>query len=548
LTIGHNIANLEDMCGARNAAVITGCFLSWALCPSWASSQPTSPTPAGIILAAPIQVTAGAVQGMVEHGLTIYRGIPFAAPPVGDLRWRAPQPVDPWQGVLRATVFSPACMQKGPTLPGMMERYSEDCLYLNVWTPAKSATDKLAVMVYIYGGGGVSGSGSVRLVWGDQLANRGVIVVTFNYRVGAFGALAHPELTKEAGTSGNYGLLDIIAALRWVRANIAAFGGNPGNVTLFGQSAGAYWESMLMVEPEARGLFRRVIASSGGEFGTAAAKDAFPTLAQAEQSGIAYAARFGVSSVAEMRKVPATQIVAMDTEMIQGGHTSAIKHNIDGRLIPKEVRALYEDGKQAHVDLLVGSNSDEGVNTLGPLLSAHAYAADILVRHGAFAGRFLALYPGRSDPEAARSQLRAQTDDVAWRELSWARFQARVGVKHVYLYRFSTIPPFQPFARLHAAGHGAELPYVFGFPPITLLAKYEPADKAAMHTRIENQIQSYWTNFAKTGDPNGPNLPPWPSFSISNQRLLEMGDTFVVAAVPDALAMQLLDELHAEAH
>ncbi len=454
------------------------------------------------MLAPVISTQAGKVQGTLEEGLTVYRGIPFAAPPIHALRWRAPQPVTPWRGVLNATAFKAACIQKGPTLPGMVESYSEDCLYLNVWTPAKASTAKLAVMVYIYGGGGSSGSGSVRLYWGDRLAQKGVIIVTLNYRVGALGMLAHPDLTKEAGTSGNYALRDIIAGLEWVQANIASFGGDPGKVTLFGQSAGAYWESILMVSPEARGLFRRVIASSGGEFGTVRAKDVFPTLAQAELSGTAYVARFGASSIAEMREISAERIIAMDNEMLQAGGVSALGVNLDGRLIPQEVRALYESKKQARVDLLVGSNADEGVNTLGPLASAADYIAETRERYGDFADRFLSLYPAASDAEAAQSQLHRKADDVAWREVSWARLQANVGVRHVYLYRFSTVPPFAPWPKLNAAGHGAELPYVFGFPPVELLAKFEPPEKATLHARIEDQIQTYWTNFAKTGDPN----------------------------------------------
>ena len=447
--------------------------------------------------------------------------------------------------MLDATAFKPACMQKGPTLPGMMERYSEDCLYLNVWTPAKPAARRLAVMVYIYGGGGLSGSGSARLYWGDRLARKGVVVVTFNYRVGAFGWLAHPELTKEAGTSGNYGLLDIIAALKWVHANIAALGGDPGNVTLFGQSGGAYQESALLVCPAARGLFRRVIAASGGEFGTWYRHDAaFHPLAQAEQAGVAFLNKLGVSTIDEARRVSADRIVALDSAMSKDG-VSALQPNVDGELIPAQVRTLYSERKQAPVDLLVGSNADEGVNpAFGPLESAAAYKADVQARYGDFAARFLAMYPASSEAEARQSQLRLKSDEVSWRMVSWARLQSKRGVRHVYVYRFSTIPPFRPWGILHAAGHGAELPYVFGFPPVELFSKFEPADRAALHARIEDEIQSYWTRFARTGDPNGPGLPPWPPFNDRTQEILNMGDRFRAEELPNRAALALLDDYH----
>lgn len=493
----------------------------------------------------PIQIQSGQLQGVIEDGLTVYRGIPFAAPPVGDLRWRAPRAVASWRGVLDATDFKPACMQKGPTLPGMMEKYSEDCLYLNVWTPATVAHEALAVMVYVYGGGGGSGSGSVRLYWGDNLAKKGVVFVTLNYRVGALGALAHPELTREAGTSGNYGLRDIIAALKWVHANIAMFGGDPANVTLFGQSAGAYYASMLMVSPTARGLFRRVIASSGGEFGTPTAKDAFPTLVEAEQVGVAYAQKLGVSTVREMRRVPAAAIVDADNKMMTDG-VSALQVNIDGHLIPKEAREVFADGKQLSSDLLVGSNADEGVNLSqqGSHDSAAKYVADTRARYGELAERFLAVYPARSDSEATQSQLRLKSDELSWRMVSWARFEAKKGIAHVYVYRFSTVPPFAPWPQLNAAGHGAELPYVFGFPPAALLAKFEPLDRASLHARIEDQIQTYWTNFAKVGDPNGPGLPKWPSFDEPAQRIMNIADVFVAEDLPNKVAIELQDAHH----
>ncbi|HVS75334.1 MAG TPA: carboxylesterase family protein, partial [Steroidobacteraceae bacterium] len=224
---------------------------------------------------------------------------------------------------------------------------------------------------------------------------------------------------------------------------------------------------------------------------------------------------------------------------------SPVQLNIDGHLIPGEVRALYSEGKQVPADLLVGSNSDEGVNlAFGPPESAAAFRAGVRIRYGDFAARFLKLYPANSDAQARQSQLRLRSDDVSWRMVSWARFQSQRGVRHVYLYRFSTVPPFRPWAQLHAAGHGAELPYVFGFPPVELLFKNEPAEEAALHARIEDEIQSYWTNFAKTGDPNAPGLPPWPEFNDESEQILNMGNTFRAGGLPNQAALGLLDTYH----
>src|SRR6185312_15886913 len=281
----------------------------------------------------------------------------------------------------------------------------------------------------------------------------------------------------------------IVAALKWVHSNIAAFGGDPENVTIFGQSAGAYWESILMVAPGTTGLFRRVIASSGGEFGTEAARDAFPSLSEAEQNGVAYVERFGVSSISEMRQIPADKIVAMDATIVRSGGVGAPNPNIDGHLIPKPVRSAYEAGRQMQVDLLVGSNADEGVNTLGEPMNASGYIAYATAHYGALAKRFLAIYPAGSDAEAAQSQQRAQSDETFWREVTWARFQAKSGRASVFLYRITTVPPFGQWPKLGKVGHGAELPYVFGYPSPTLLTQFEGAEKAALHTRIEDQIQ-----------------------------------------------------------
>jgi para-nitrobenzyl esterase len=502
-------------------------------------------------LAQPVRVENGLVQGTLENGLTVYRGIPFAAPPVGELRWRAPRPVPRWNGILNATEFKPACMQGELKIPGLaVDTMSEDCLYLNIWTPARSSTEKLAVMVWIYGGGNSHGSGSERLYWGDQLARKDVVVVTFNYRVLALGLLALPELTREANyhASGNYLLLDDIAALQWVQRNIAAFGGDPDNVTLFGHSAGAYHASVLMVSPLARGLFRRVIGQSGGDF-SPGTQGGFPRLTEAEQTGIAYTKQFGVHSIAEMRRIPADRIVAVDAATSTPGGVSGMNtRNMDGYVIPSDVYQLYAEGKQTDVDLMVGYTADEGANMLDTSKTAQQYVADLRERFGNLANKFLTLFPASSEQEAARSQVHLQTEDVAWRIATWARQHARTRTNRVFVYYFSHVPPFPPFNDLSAAGHGAELPYVFGFPPAAAFYRMESPEKARADTRLADEMQTYWTNFAKTGDPNGYGLPHWVQFATDREQVLEFGDVVEMRSLPNKAEHELMNAYYLAAY
>jgi carboxylesterase type B len=389
-------------------------------------------------VAAPIVTPLGLIQGRSEAGLTVYRGIPYAAPPVGELRWRPPAAAN-WSGTLRAGRFKPACAQIGGALPGSPdEETSEDCLGLNIWTQASPTNKKLAVMVFLYGGHFTNGSGATRLYWGDSLARKGVVVVTFNYRLGVMGFLAHPELSAESPqhVSGNYALLDCIAALTWVKNNIAAFGGDPANVTLFGQSAGAYLGSELMASPLAKGLFVRVIGMSGADMGTAGSGHDIPLATQAEASGVAFAKSLGATSLASLRLLPVGTLVAKGAASEIPGLNLP---NIDGYVLPQEA-------------------------------------------------------------------------DVAWRTFTWAQIHAEHGSGRTYGYVFSRVPPWPPFTTLHAAGHGAELPYVFGFPPRRVFFVSRWPWKAIRDAGIAEEMQSYWTNFAKTGDPNGNGLPTWAQF------------------------------------
>jgi para-nitrobenzyl esterase len=489
--------------------------------------------PPTVAAAVAIRTAIGVVQGTNEAGLTVYRGIPYAAPPVGELRWRAPAPAS-WNGTLDASHFKAACLQVGGALPGTPdEEMSEDCLGLNIWTPAHHTDKKLAVMVFLYGGHLTNGSSAPRLYWGDSLARKGVVVVTFNYRVGVMGLLAHPQLSAESPqhVSGNYALLDCIAALKWVKENIAAFGGDPANVTIFGQSAGAYLASELMASPLAEGLFNRVIGMSGADMGVAGSPGDIPLKAQAEAAGAAFAQSLGATSLASLRLLPAQTLIAR-------GSTSDIPGlnlpNIDGYVLPQEVHArLTTRANATHVELMVGIDAQDGATVVGAPMDIGAYSAMIHKRYGALAHRFLAQF---------QDEGRLATADVAWRTFTWARIHAEQGGGRTYGYLFSRVPPWPPFATSHAAGHGAELPYVFGFPRRIVFFASRRSWKAWRDCTIAEEMQRYWTNFAKTGDPNGKGLPSWSQFG-SDESVLNFSDTDSthMQALPVRAELALMD-------
>src|SRR5271155_1365025 len=308
---------------------------------------------ASVAVAQRVVTESGAISGVHESGLSVYKGIPFAAPPVGDLRWRPPMPAAPWTGTRKADAFAPACMQAGVSMPGETPpTVSEDCLYLNIWTPAKTQQEHLPVIVWIYGGGYTNGSASMPLYWGDKLAQKGVIVVTIAYRVGPLGFLAHPELTHESPrhSSGNYGLMDQIAALEWIQKDIAAFGGDPKNVTIAGQSSGSISVSKLMASPPAKGLFQRAIGESGGLFEPVQLAPKF-ILANAERDGEKYAISLGATSVEQLRRLPAALLT---------GNAGGIVHPvIEPYVLPFSPYEAFVSGRQNDVPLLLGSNADE---------------------------------------------------------------------------------------------------------------------------------------------------------------------------------------------
>ncbi len=488
---------------------------------------------AGSVLAeppAPVMTEYGLIQGVTESDLTVYRGIPFAAPPVGDLRWHAPQPAAKWDGVRPADKFGPDPYQgdgKG--------NVGEDCLYLNVWTPAKSVADKVPVLVWIYGGGFSFGSTSTPVHNGEHLARKGVVLVSINYRVGTLGFLAHPELTAESShhSSGNYGLLDQIAGLRWVKRNIAAFGGDPDRVTIFGESAGGISVSMLCASPEAEGLFRGAISQSGGSFGPSRATpypgENMRRLADAEKSGMAFATKAGAASLAELRKVAPEKLPN------SWGSGSAWPI-VDGWVIPGDQHKLYEAGKYNDVAILIGYNSDEGLTFLRQN-TPQQFVADTRKRYGPFADKLLAAYPVGNDsvPKTARDLMRDAA--FGWQTWAWATLQAQTGKSNVFYYYFDQHaghPAGSPEAD-HGTPHGMDVPYVF--------QTLDPTDRTltAGDHAISETISTYWTNFAKRGDPNGPGVPTWPRFTETSRTAMCFHDTAAPVPVPSADALQVLD-------
>jgi para-nitrobenzyl esterase len=464
-----------------------------------------------------VQVEEGTLSGTFgnDSSIRVYKGIPFAAPPVGDFRWQPPRPLESWKGVRSADRFAPACAQEpiGSLLPWTEEymhqgETSEDCLYLNIWTGAKSENERLPVMVYIYGGAFTQGSNAVSIYNGESLAKKGVVLVIPNYRVGPLGFLAHSELTKESdhSTSGNYGLLDQTSALWWVHKNISAFGGNPDNVTLFGQSAGARSVAMLMQSPLAEGLFSRAIIQSGPGLFSANAPGTGTSLEEAERAGMEFAKAKGVSSLSELRAMPPEALL----EVPQGTRFGPIR---DNWFLP----ANYQAEKQ--VPVMNGITADDmGVVASmesPPESTVSTYEKDARQRYGEMADAFLSLYPATSDSSIPALRRNSGRDRARVSLYLWATEQIKTS-NPVYTYYFDRAIPW-PEHQEFGAFHSGELPYMFN--NLHLLDRpWETID----HT-IADQMSSYWTNFAKSGDPNGPDLPRWKPFSESEAVTMQLG-------------------------
>jgi para-nitrobenzyl esterase len=497
----------------------------------------------------PIKLAAGQLGGSVESspGIRAFKGIPFAAPPVGELRWKAPAAVAKWDGVRDASKFGNVCIQPAGPTSGPQARLniavlpdspplSEDCLYLNVWTGAAAQNERRPVMVYFFGGAFTEGAGSVPLYDGDALARKGVVVVTMNYRLGPYGFFAHPALTAESPhkASGNYGLMDMLASLRWVKSNIAAFGGDPGNVTVFGQSAGAMAIASLVASPEAKGLFQRAISQSGAWMGLGLSPG-MRTRAQAEEAGVKAAKEAGVETAAQLR--------AMSTADVTAKFRSA-GMIVDGWVIPEDPSAVFASGRQNKVDVLVGSNKEESFFTAQ--VTPEQFEAQARMRWGDLADEYLNLYPHATAEEAARSTAETFSDGVIWHMRLYADYQAKQG-DHAYLFYFAQNPPAPAGQPPLPATHASEVPYVFNnlgklplFPDRSIA---ELAAASAPDRKVADQMSSYWANFARSGDPNGSGLPKWAPHAVGKLDAAILDADPASEKLPDPARLALLDKL-----
>ena len=467
-----------------------------------------------------VVVEGGKVSGVASNGVRSFKGIPYAAPPVGDLRWRAPQPVVPWQGIKNCDQFSSICPQPeypvGSIYRSAPQPKDEDCLYLNVWAPTKPKSGALPVMVWIHGGAWTRGSGSNPFYDGAALARRDVVLVTINYRLGVLGFLAHPELSAESkhGVSGNQGVLDAIAALKWVQRNIGKFGGDPTRVTIFGESAGSWSVNSLIASPLTKGIVHRAIGQSGTRFGTAPRLDEkVGELKSAHELGTEFAAAVGATSLAELRKLPVDQLLNV------GFRTQL---TIDGHVFPDQIASIYAAGKHNKVPVIVGSNADEMTSLTNPATNPKTMeAVTRLLRPqmGESFDVFKKIYRVTDDESAAKAFLDSAGDRafaVGMRQ--WARLNDRAGIDS-YLYFFTHVPPGMGSQYL-GAHHAAEIPYAFDNAIQSDRRPYGDVDQ-----KLADQIADYWTNFARTGNPNGDGLPEWPEYDVGDEQYLELDDS-----------------------
>ena len=497
----------------------------------------------------PVTVTGGEVLGAPAGGhpdVVVFKGVPYAAPPVGDLRWKPPQPAVAWDGVRNAAAAGPICMQTGPAwvrapTAGEDDPESEDCLFLNVWAPRK-AREPLPVMVWIHGGGFFSGAGSLPIYDGARLAAHGVVLVTVNYRLNVFGFFAHPALSAESphGASGNYGLMDVVAALEWVRDNVAAFGGDPHRVTLFGESAGGGAVMSMMLAPQAEGLFHRAISESTWVYGwDRQLREPVGDLAAAEAQGVRIAEWLGASgdAVLDTLRAATSEEVRAAANADPGNLLERTGYvwapNVDGWIVPSDPLGMYDAGLQHDAPLITGMNADEGASIAlrSDVEDAETFEAHVRKVYPGFADELIAHY-GVTAPETARSQLARLVHDLYFAGPVRVQAAAHAQVPSpVWLYRFSRAPPTALGAAVGAAYHGAELVYVFG----TMAAGPGPpggrphpmalhGDWTGTDRRLSETMMAYWTQFAATGNPNGGDLPAWPAFDPSTDRHLDLGD------------------------
>jgi para-nitrobenzyl esterase len=498
------------------------------------SANPAPPT---------VKIDSGVVRGVASAKLAVYKGIPYAAPPVGNLRWRPPQPVKPWKGARDATHFGHDCMQlpfPGDAAP-LRTQPSEDCLYLNVWAPRKRGPQLLPVMVWIYGGGFVNGGTSPAPYDGSHFAEKGVVFVSFNYRLARFGFFAFPALLKEGGPVGNYAIMDQIAALKWVQRNIAAFGGNPREVTIVGESAGGRSVNVLVTSPEAKGLFIRAVVESGGGRDNHFPADPLNHPAadgpSAVQIGINFARSMGIDgsgakALAKLRALPAQKIVNginMASMMRQASTYSGLI--LDGRISTQSPEEAYEKCRQNPVEMMIGTNSADLGTAPGKTLDAifAPFGANASAARQAFGVK-----AGENPSVAARNVGMVETMTEPARFI--AQRVAACG-KASYVYRFSYVAtPLR--ARLSGAPHSSEIPYAFDTIGQSTWGNFGKGLTAADY-KMADQANSYWVNFAKTGDPNGAGLPHWPRYTAQGDGLMDFTMNDGPKGGPDPWAAQL---------
>jgi para-nitrobenzyl esterase len=484
----------------------------------------------------PVKVESGLLQGTSKDGVTVYKGVPFAAPPVGNLRWCAPQPPASWEGVRKTVKFSANPIQVmvkeyGPWVAEYQPQgeISEDCLYLNIWTAAKSPKEKLPVMVYIPGGAFTGGSGNVPVYNGENLAKKELVVVTINYRVGVIGFLAHPELTKESEhkSSGNYGLLDQVAALEWVKRNITTFGGDPTRVTIMGQSAGAASVHYLTASPLAKGLFIRAITQSGSNTWIGPGD----RLSSAEQTGVRFAKANAAASLAELRAMPATDLLAATKDEFR------FSPIVDGWFLPKSVDEIFEAGEQSDVATLTGFVADEGSysDDYGKV-PAEEFRKRVRQQTGSQADAMLRLFPASTEAESAESQKAFARDMSMVSMYQWAMKREKTSKTNVYTYLFTHQQPGATQER-YQAFHSSELPYVFNN------LNQSPRPWTVEDEKIAEIMSSYWTNFIETGDPNGTGLPRWRTFREAPEETMELGNKMGARPITNRDKFEMLKKL-----
>lgn len=524
------------------ALLLLGLVFTFPACSGGGVSGSDAGSVDDVALGLEVATTGGSLKGDYaddSRKVTVFRGVPYAQPPVGNSRWRPPAPVKSWEGIRSATSFGPPCWQRPREYSSLYTRGdlnpSEDCLYLNIWTAADQPTAALPVMVWFHGGGHNGGSGSPRIFDGASLAARGVVLVTLNYRLGPFGFLAHPAFTAESSheSSGNYGLLDQVSALEWVHNNISAFGGDPANVTIFGQSAGSWSVCYMIASPLARGLFQKAIGQSGGCFKgerpyLAHMTDEIGTERSAHEVGITVAEALGVNGEGP-EAAAALRALAPQAVLAETLGSGAI---IDGWVLPEAPRTLFAAGKHNDVPVIVGAMANESAATYNvtPELTREQFIASVQNQYGHEGGALLAAYADdlNESPATAAKQIRGDRTFV-WEMRTWARTVEASG-NDAYLYFFSHAPPvFRLYVhddpaldvsggrRGFGAYHSGDLAYVFGNLGLVGI------DWTEWDHELARGISQYWVNFAHTGDPNGEGLPSWPRYERVTDELLEFG-------------------------